>query len=25
VRGKIRTAVVASKPLYRHPNKENDG
>jgi aminomethyltransferase len=25
VRGKIRTAVVASKPLYRHPSKENDG
>jgi aminomethyltransferase len=25
VRGKIRTAVVAAKPLYRHPSKENDG
>jgi aminomethyltransferase len=25
VRGKIRPAVVASKPLYRHPSKETDG
>jgi aminomethyltransferase len=25
VRGKTRTAVVASKPLYRHPSKETDG
>jgi aminomethyltransferase len=25
VRGKNRTAVVAAKPLYRHPSKENDG
>jgi aminomethyltransferase len=25
VRGKIRPAVVASKPLYRHPDKEIDG
>jgi aminomethyltransferase len=25
VRGKVRHAVVASKPLYRHPSKETDG
>jgi aminomethyltransferase len=25
VRGRIRTAVVASKPLYRHTSKETDG
>jgi aminomethyltransferase len=25
VRGKVRPAVVASKPLYRHPSKETDG
>jgi len=25
VRGKTRPAVVASKPLYRHPDKETDG
>jgi aminomethyltransferase len=25
VRGKVRPAVVATKPLYRHPDKENDG
>jgi glycine cleavage system T protein (aminomethyltransferase) len=25
VRGKVRPAVVESKPLYRHPSKETDG
>jgi aminomethyltransferase len=25
VRGKTREAVVASKPLYSHTDKENDG
>jgi aminomethyltransferase len=25
VRGKVRSAVVESKPLYRHPSKETDG
>jgi aminomethyltransferase len=25
VRGRLRSAVVASKPLYRHPSKEIDG
>jgi glycine cleavage system aminomethyltransferase T len=25
VRGKARAAIVASRPLYRHPPKETDG